>query len=61
MCYFCIADLNIADNNIKPQSDAMEIQKCIPFALLSSCKIFHTAVHKMNILVSPCQVPDTVV
>jgi len=39
----------------------MEIQKWVSFALLSSYKIFCTAVHNMNILGYLCKVPDTVV
>ena len=61
MCSLCTVDINVAVNNIKPQSDAMEIQKCVSFALLSSYKIFCTAAHNMNRLWSSCKVPDTVV
>jgi hypothetical protein len=61
MCSLCIVDLNVAVNNIKPHSDATEIQKWVSFALLSSYKIFCTVVHNINILGPLCKVPDTVV
>jgi hypothetical protein len=55
MCSLCILDLNVAVNNIKPKSDAMEIQKWVSFAILSSYKIFRTAVHNINILGPLCK------
>jgi len=42
--------LHAAANNIRPLSVAMETREWVPFALLSSCLIFRTAVTKINIL-----------
>jgi hypothetical protein len=37
---------------------AMEMQKWVPTATLSGCKISHTAVNDMNGLASLCKVVD---
>jgi hypothetical protein len=39
--FYC--GLHVAVSNIKVFSVVMEMQQWVPFALLSSCKIFHTA------------------
>jgi len=54
---YTIVDFHIAVNNIKPLSVAMETQQWVIFVLLSSYKIFRTAVNniKVNfIFVVPC-------
>jgi hypothetical protein len=60
MFFLCIVvDLPVA---VKPLSVATETQQWIPFALLSSNKIFRpAAAHKINVLMSSCTVPDNVV
>jgi len=59
MCSICMAvDLHVAVNNTKPLSVAMGVQELIPSALLSSYKIFHTAVGNNNVLRSALKCPD---
>jgi len=53
MRFFCIVDLHVAVNSKKSLSDAMETQQWVPFALLSSYKIFRTVVKNINLLRSP--------
>ena len=60
MGYFCIGDLHVAVNSTKAFSDAMETQQWVPFALLSSYKIFRTAVKNINLLRSSGIMPDIV-
>ena len=43
-----VVNLHVAANNIKLFRFAMEMQKWIPFALLWSCKIFHTTVNHIS-------------
>ena len=60
MGYFCISDLHVAVNSKKSFNDAMETQQWVPFALLSSYKIFRTAVKNINLLRSSGVMPDIV-
>lgn len=60
MSSLCIVELHVTVNKAKLLSVAMQTQKWVPFALLPSYKIFHTAVN-INILRSSCKVPDTFV
>ena len=54
---FCIvAELHVLFYNIEPLIVAMETKDLVPFALLSSCKTFLTAVNNINIVRSPCTV-----
>jgi hypothetical protein len=57
---FCIVGLHVAVNSTVLFSDAMESQQWVPFALLSSYKIFRTAVKNMNLLRSLGVMPDIV-
>ena len=52
----CIVDLHVAFNNIKLLNIATEIQQWIPFAMLSSYKIFRIAVNNIEFLMSSCKV-----
>jgi hypothetical protein len=45
-----VVDVYVIFNNMKIVSVAMEMQQLVPFALLSSCKIFRTAAKKMEVL-----------
>ena len=45
----------VAVKNIQLLTAAMKIQDFVPFAWLSSYKIFHTASNNINILWSPCK------
>jgi len=56
LCIFVA--LRVIVNRIKPLSVAMERQKWVPFALLSSYEIFGTAVNHTSLLRSSCTVPD---
>jgi hypothetical protein len=61
MGFLCIVvDLNVAVNNIKWLSVAMERQKYVSFALLSSYKIFRTALN-ITVIKLPSKVTDIVV
>jgi hypothetical protein len=51
-------DLHVAVNNLKVFSVVMKMQQWVSFALLSSYKIFRTAVNNINLLRSSCKVPD---
>lgn len=42
---YIVVDLHVAVNNIKPLTVAMEMQEWVLFALLSSYKVFLTAVN----------------
>ena len=57
---FIVFNLQLAVNNTKPVSVAMETEECVLCALLSSYKIFRTVVNKKNILRALCVFPDTV-
>ena len=48
LCYCC--SHNVALNNKKPFSVAMEKQQWVHFLLLSRCKIFRTAANNINVL-----------
>jgi hypothetical protein len=62
MLYHCIVvDKHVAVNNIQPFHVAMERQEWFLFALLSSYKIFRTAVNNINVLRSSCKGPDIIV
>jgi len=56
LCIFVA--LHVIVNRIKPLSVAMETQKWVPFALLSSYEIFRTVVNHASLLRSSCTVPD---
>jgi hypothetical protein len=58
---YIVIDLHAAVNNIKPLSVAMEVQEWVLFVLLSSYKIFLTAVDTINVLRYSCKVSDIVV
>ena len=59
MTTLCIVfDLHVAANNVKPLSVAMKTQEWVPIALLSTNKVFHSAVSGLNMLRSSCQLPD---
>ena len=49
---FVLFEQNVAVNDIKPLSVAKEAQQWFHFALLSSYKIYSTAVHSINVLSS---------
>ena len=53
-----IVDLYVFVNNIEVFSVAMEILELVFFALLSSFKIFRTAVNNINVCRSSYKVPD---
>jgi hypothetical protein len=57
MCSLCIFELHVAVNNIqvKQLSVAMKMQLWVHFVLLSTYKMFHTAVTNINILKSSCE------
>jgi len=59
LCY-CYSH-NVAVNNIKPFSVAMEKQQLVPFLQLSRCKIFRTAANNVNVLRSSSKAPDIIV
>jgi hypothetical protein len=62
MLLICIVvDFHVSVNNIKPLSFAMKTQQWVFFALLSSYKIFRTAVNNTKVLRSSCKLPDIVV
>jgi hypothetical protein len=46
--YFYVVGVNVAVNNVKVFSVAKEMQQWASFALLSSCKIFRTAVNNVT-------------
>jgi hypothetical protein len=56
LCIFI--NLHAAVSNIKLFSIAMEIQQWVPFALLWSYELFHTAVNHINLLRYSDKVPD---
>jgi hypothetical protein len=45
-------DLHAAVDIIQVFSVAMDMQQCVPFVLLSSYKLFRTAVNNINVLMS---------
>jgi hypothetical protein len=53
-----VLDLHLAVNSMSVFSVATEMQQWVPFALLSSYKIFCTAVNNINVLRSSCKGPD---
>jgi hypothetical protein len=62
MPFICIVvDFHVSVNNIKALSVAMKTQQCVFFALLSSYKIFRTAVNNIKVLRSSCKLLDIVV
>ena len=60
MSFLCIVDLNVTVNSIKSLSVAMERQRYVSFALLSSYKTFRTTVN-ITVIKSSCKVTDIVV
>jgi hypothetical protein len=60
MSFLCIVDLNVPVNDIVSKSVAIEGQRYVSFALLSSYKIFRTAVN-ITVIKSSCKVTDIVV
>ena len=53
--------LHVDLNNIKPLNVAMEKQEWFLYALLLSYKTFRIALNNINVLSSPCKLPDIVV
>ena len=53
-----VVDLHVSVTSMKPFSVAMEKQQWVPFALLSSYKIFRTALNIINVLTSSRSVSD---
>ena len=53
-----IVDLYLSVNNTEVFSVAVEMLELVFFALLSSFKIFCTAVNNINVRKSSCKVPD---
>ena len=51
-----VADLRVAVNNEKTLTVAMETQELVPLALLSTYRIFHTAMRNKNVPTSACKV-----
>jgi hypothetical protein len=56
----CVVELHVTLNGTKSFSDAMKKQQWVPFALLSSCKIFRTVVKNINLLRSSGVISDIV-
>jgi hypothetical protein len=55
----CIVyDLHVAAKNIISLSAVTKMQECVPIALLSTNKIFRTAVNSLNVHSSSCQFLD---
>jgi len=59
MPFICtVVDFHVSVNNIKPLSVAMQTQQWVIFALLSSYKIFRTAVNNIKVLKSSYKLLD---
>jgi hypothetical protein len=55
---FVVTFLLAPVNNIQPSSVVTGKQEWVPFALLSSYKVFRTAVNNTNVLTSSCKVAN---
>jgi hypothetical protein len=58
---FTTVDIQVNVNDIKSLSISVDTQEWIPFALMSSNKLFRSVVISANLLRSSCQVPHMVV
>jgi hypothetical protein len=54
----CIADPHVAVISRKESSVNVEMEQLVSFSLLSSYKVFHTAVNNVKVLRSSCNMPN---